>query len=156
MQLLGRSVDVTSLLRQRISRLFHENLDFLFERLESTGLPRMLEHATLMRILERAHALLSKELCLNDWAMMLAEGNEAVSMTSFSSRVGTQVHTRMLSRHFESFRSDATTFSFSECLALWQHGPIQGFVGRQRCFKKTLTSASRGRVECSRMLLSDP
>lgn len=84
-------MDVTSLLRQRISRLFRENVEFLLERLESTGLCRILEHATLMRILERAHTLLSKELCLDDFALILAEGNETVSMTSFSSRVGTQV-----------------------------------------------------------------
>lgn len=96
MQLLGRSVDISALLRQRISKLFRENLEFLLERVESTGLPRILEHSTLMRILQRAHCLLSKQLQLDDFSLMLAEGNETVSMASFSSRIATQVRAFLL------------------------------------------------------------
>jgi hypothetical protein len=100
MQLLGRSVDISALLRQRISKLFRENLEFLLERVESTGLPRMLEHSTLMRILQRAHCLLSKQLQLDDFSLMLAEGNETVSMASFSSRIAAQVGTCCLTFPF--------------------------------------------------------
>ncbi|GAQ86053.1 hypothetical protein KFL_002670115 [Klebsormidium nitens] len=111
-QLLGRSVDVTSLLRQRVSRLFRENVEFLLERLEATGLCRFLEHATLMRILERAHALLSKELCLDEFALILAEGNETVSMTSFSSRIGTQVWSDLQTDLLPSFLFNSATQRF--------------------------------------------
>jgi cytoplasmic FMR1 interacting protein len=38
LQLLGRSINLAGLIRQRMNKMFRENLDFLLERFESQDL----------------------------------------------------------------------------------------------------------------------
>lgn len=50
-QLLGRSIDLTFLIGQRMNKIFRENLDFLFERFEAHDLCSIVVHVLYVQLL---------------------------------------------------------------------------------------------------------
>lgn len=53
--------------------------------------PRFQELEKLLEVLQLAHELLSKDLTLDSFTLMLSEMQENVSLVSYSSRLATQV-----------------------------------------------------------------
>ncbi|XP_024519238.1 protein PIR [Selaginella moellendorffii] len=90
-QILGRDIDLTFLIEQRLNKIFRENLDFLLERFESHDLCTIVELDHLIEILRATHCLLADQLTLDPFNLILEEMMENISMVSFSSRLASQI-----------------------------------------------------------------
>ncbi|KAH8491210.1 hypothetical protein H0E87_023378 [Populus deltoides] len=90
-KLLGRTVDLRRLVSERMNKVFRDNLEFLFDRFESQDLCAVVELEKLVEILKHAHGLLSKDLSIDSFSLMLNEMQENLSLVSFSSRLATQL-----------------------------------------------------------------
>ncbi|XP_074559467.1 protein PIR [Curcuma longa] len=92
---LGRTINLRSLITQRMNRLFRENIDFLFDHFESQDLCAVVELQKLLDVLKLTHQLLSEVLELDSFTMMLNEMQESLSLVSFSSRLSSQIWAEM-------------------------------------------------------------
>ncbi|XP_010549637.1 PREDICTED: protein PIR [Tarenaya hassleriana] len=111
-QLLGRTINLRSLIAQRMNKLFRENLEFLFDRFESQDLCAIVELEKLIDVLKHAHELLSQELSIDSFSLMLNEMQENISLVSFSSRLATQIWSEMQSDFLPNFILCNTTQRF--------------------------------------------
>lgn len=103
-----------------MNKVFRENLEFLFDRFECQDLCAIVvsgftfvfhlvnhngepfsskmnttillqELEKLLDVLKHAHELLSRDLCIDSFGLMLNEMQENISLVSFSSRLASQV-----------------------------------------------------------------
>ncbi|KAJ6883961.1 hypothetical protein NC652_031048 [Populus alba x Populus x berolinensis] len=111
-KLLGRTVDLRRLLSERMNKVFRDNLEFLFDRFESQDLCAMVELEKLVEILKHAHGLLSKDLSIDSFSLMLNEMQENLSLVSFSSRLATQIWSEMQNDFLPNFILCNTTQRF--------------------------------------------
>ncbi|XP_010243658.1 PREDICTED: protein PIR, partial [Nelumbo nucifera] len=111
-KLLGRTIDLRSLIAERINKLFRENLEFLFDRFESQDLCAIVELEKLVDILRHSHELLSKDLSMDSFGLMLNEMQENISLISFSSRLASQVWTELQNDFLPNFILCNTTQRF--------------------------------------------
>ncbi|KAL8161552.1 hypothetical protein V2J09_013041 [Rumex salicifolius] len=102
-QLLGRTIDMRSLIAQRMDKTFRENLDFLYDRFESQDICAIVELENLVNILKYTHQLLSKDLILHPFMLILNEIQENISLVSYSSRLAYQLCTEMQSDFLPNF-----------------------------------------------------
>ncbi|KAK1289607.1 Protein PIR [Acorus calamus] len=124
LKLLGRTIDLRSLLVTRMNKLFRDNIDFLFEHFESQDLCAVVELLQLMDVLKLSHHLLSEDLPLDSFTFMLNEMQENVSLVSFSSRLSSQIWTEMLGDFLPNFILCNTTQRFVRSSKVTRH-PIQ-------------------------------
>ncbi|XP_050937293.1 protein PIR isoform X1 [Cucumis melo] len=111
-KLLGRSIDLRSLVAQRMNKIFRENLEFLFDRFESQDLCSIVELEKLMDVLKVTHELLSKDLLIDSFSLMLNEMQENLSLVSFSSRLASQIWSEMQNDFLPNFILCNTTQRF--------------------------------------------
>lgn len=123
-KLLGRSIDLRSLVAERMNKIFRENLEFLFDRFESQDLCAIVELEKLLDILKYAHELLSKDLLIDSFSLMLNEMQESLSLVSFSSRLASQIWAEMQSDFLANFILCNTTQRFIRSLKV-PHVPVQ-------------------------------
>ncbi|KAG6435960.1 hypothetical protein SASPL_100841 [Salvia splendens] len=90
-KLLGRTINLRSLISERLNKMCRENIEFLFDRFESQDICAIVELEKLLEVLQLAHELLCKDLTLDSFTLMLSEMQENVSLVSYSSRLATQV-----------------------------------------------------------------
>ncbi|KAJ0015020.1 hypothetical protein Pint_20286 [Pistacia integerrima] len=111
-KLLGRTIDLRSLIAERMNKVFRENLEFLFDRFESQDLCAIVELEKLLDILKHAHELLSKDLTIDSFSLMLNEMQENISLVSFSSRLASQIWSEMQRDFLPNFILCNTTQRF--------------------------------------------
>ncbi|XP_059437375.1 protein PIR [Corylus avellana] len=111
-KLLGRSIDLRSLIAERMNKVFRDNLEFLFDRFESQDLCAIVELEKLLDILKHTHELLSKDLLIDSFSLMLNEMQENISLVSFSSRLASQIWSEMQSDFLPNFILSNTTQRF--------------------------------------------
>ncbi|KAK8541925.1 hypothetical protein V6N13_137495 [Hibiscus sabdariffa] len=111
-KLLGRTIDLRSLIAERMNKVFRENLEFLFDRFESQDLCAIVELEKLIDILKHSHELLSKDLSIDSFNLMLNEIQENISLVSFSSRLASQIWSEMQSDFLPNFILCNTTQRF--------------------------------------------
>ncbi|KAL0351445.1 UNVERIFIED_CONTAM: protein PIR [Sesamum calycinum] len=111
-KLLGRTINLRSLISERINKVCRENIEFLFDRFESQDLCAIVELEKLLEILRLAHELLSKDLTLDSFSLMLTEMQENVSLVSYSSRLASQIWTEMQNDFLPNFILCNTTQRF--------------------------------------------
>ncbi|PPS14422.1 hypothetical protein GOBAR_AA06154 [Gossypium barbadense] len=111
-KLLGRTIDLRSLIAERMNKVFRENLEFLFDRFESQDLCAIVELEKLIDILKHSHELLSKDLSIDSFSLMLNEMQENISLVSFSSRLASQIWSEMQSDFLPNFILCNTTQRF--------------------------------------------
>lgn len=111
-KLLGRSIDLRSLIAERMNKIFRENLEFLFDRFECQDLCAIVELEKLLDILKHAHELLARDLLIDSFSLMLNEMQEDISLVSFSSRLATQIWTEMQNDFLPNFILCNTTQRF--------------------------------------------
>ncbi|KAJ6877236.1 protein PIR [Populus alba x Populus x berolinensis] len=111
-KLLGRTVDLRRLLSERMNKVFRDNLEFLFDRFESQDLCAVVELEKFVEILKHAHGLLSKDLSIDSFSLMLNEMQENLSLVSFSSRLATQIWSEMQNDFLPNFILCNTTQRF--------------------------------------------
>ncbi|KAF3452390.1 hypothetical protein FNV43_RR02823 [Rhamnella rubrinervis] len=111
-KLLGRTIDLRSLVTERMNKIFRENLEFLFDRFESQDLCAIVELEKLLDVLKHSHELLSKDLSIDSFSLMLKEMHENISLVSFSSRLASQIWSEMQNDFLQNFVLCNTTQRF--------------------------------------------
>ncbi|OAY64583.1 Protein PIR [Ananas comosus] len=111
-KVLGRTIDLRSLITQRMNKLFRENMEYLFDRFENADLCSVVELQQLLDILEYTHRLLSKYLDLDSYSLMLNEMQENLSLISYSSRISSQIWNEMQNDFLPNFVLCNTTQRF--------------------------------------------
>ncbi|XP_071922837.1 protein PIR [Coffea arabica] len=111
-KLLGRTIDLRSLIAARMNKVFRDNIEFLFDRFESQDLCAIVELEKLLSALQLAHELLSKDLTIDSFNLMLNEMQENVSLVSYSSRLASQIWTEMQNDFLPNFILCNTTQRF--------------------------------------------
>ncbi|XP_050222994.1 protein PIR isoform X1 [Mercurialis annua] len=123
-KLLGRTIDLRSLIAERMNKVFRENIEFLFDRFESQDFCAIVELERLLDILKHAHELLSQDLSLDSFSLMLNEMQENISLVSFSSRLASQIWSEMQSDFLPTFVLCNTTQRFVRSSRVL-HAPVQ-------------------------------
>ncbi|PIA56077.1 hypothetical protein AQUCO_00700430v1 [Aquilegia coerulea] len=123
-KLLGRTINFRSLIAERMNKVFRENLEFLFDRFESQDLCAIVELEKLIDVLKHSHELLSKELSLDSFTLMLNEMQENISLVSFSSRLTSQIWAELQTDFLPNFIFCNTTQRFIRSSKV-SHVPIQ-------------------------------
>ncbi|KAF5735266.1 Transcription activators isoform 2 [Tripterygium wilfordii] len=111
-KLLGRTINLRSLIAERMNKAFRENLEFLYDRFESQDLCAIVELEKLVDILKHAHELLSRDLSIDSFSLMLNEMQENISLVSFSSRLASQIWSEMQRDFLPNFMLCNTTQRF--------------------------------------------
>ncbi|KAK7839487.1 protein pir, partial [Quercus suber] len=111
-KLLGRTIDLRSLIVERMNKIFRENLEFLFDRFESQDLCAIVELEKLVDILKHTHELLSKDVSIDSFSLIMNEMQENLSLVSFSSRLASQIWSEMQSDFLPNFILCNTTQRF--------------------------------------------
>lgn len=111
-KLLGRTVDLRSLITERLNKVFRENLEFLFDRFESQDLCAIVELEKLLDVLKHAHELLSKDISIDSFDLMMNEMLENISLVSYSSRLASQIWSEMQNDFLPNFILCNTTQRF--------------------------------------------
>jgi len=78
-QLLGRSIDLNSLLGQRLGSNMLKAIDFAISKFEASDLCGIMELEILLEINKVTHQLLSEYVDLDRWETIFREVNQAVS-----------------------------------------------------------------------------
>nr|XP_011466034.1 PREDICTED: protein PIR [Fragaria vesca subsp. vesca] len=112
-KLLGRMIDLRSLITERMNKVFRDNIEFLFDRFESQDLCAIVELENLLDILKHAHELLSRDLSIDSFSLMLNEMQENISLVSYSSRLASQIWSEMQSDFLPNFILCNTTQRFT-------------------------------------------
>ncbi|KAG5549651.1 hypothetical protein RHGRI_014828 [Rhododendron griersonianum] len=94
-KLLGRTINLRSLIAGKMNKIFRENIEFLFDRFESQDLCAIVELEKLLNILQLGHELLSRDLSIDSFSLMLNEMQENISIVSYSSRLASQIWSEM-------------------------------------------------------------
>ncbi|XP_048136485.1 protein PIR isoform X3 [Rhodamnia argentea] len=111
-KLLGRTVDLRSLITERLNKVFRENLEFLFDRFESQDLCAIVELEKLLDVLKHAHELLAKNISIDSFDLMMNEMLENISLVSYSSRLASQIWSEMQNDFLPNFILCNTTQRF--------------------------------------------
>ncbi|KAK6915292.1 Cytoplasmic FMR1-interacting, partial [Dillenia turbinata] len=110
--ILGRTIDLRSLIAERMNKAFRDNLEFLFDRFESQDLCAIVELEKLLDILRHAHSLLSNDLLIDSFSLMLNEIQENISLVSYSGRLASQIWVEMQNDFLPNFILCNTTQRF--------------------------------------------
>ncbi|CAF0766751.1 unnamed protein product [Rotaria sordida] len=78
-QLLGRSIDLTFLLTQRLTLSFKKSLETAIQRFESVNITGVMELQCLLEVNRLTHELLSSYLILDSFESIISEVNHSVS-----------------------------------------------------------------------------
>ncbi|KAG8648069.1 protein PIR isoform X1 [Manihot esculenta] len=111
-KLLGRTIDLRSLIAERMNKVFRDNIEFLYDRFESQDLCAIVELDKLLDILKHTHELLSKDISIDSFGLMLNEMQENLSIVSFSSRLASQIWSEMQNDFLPNFVLCNTTQRF--------------------------------------------
>ncbi|KAK9146311.1 hypothetical protein Sjap_006214 [Stephania japonica] len=111
-KLLGRTIDFRRLITERMNKMFRENLEFLFDRFESQDLCAVVELEKLLDILRHSHELLTQDLSLDSFDLIVSEMQENISLISFSSRLASQIWTELQNDFLPNFVFCNTTQRF--------------------------------------------
>ncbi|KAG5056233.1 hypothetical protein JHK85_008743 [Glycine max] len=111
-KLLGRMINLRSLITEWMNKVFRENIEFLFGRFECQDLCAIVELEKLLDVLKHSHELLSRDLSVDSFSLMLNEMQENISLVSFSSRLASQIWSEMQSDFLPNFILCNTTQRF--------------------------------------------
>ena len=90
-QLLGRTVNLSELIAQRINDYMIRDIDAIITKYESSDLTHIIELDNLLEIMRLTHKTLSDSISIDPFESMLSEANEAIAPTSYRGRIA--IHT---------------------------------------------------------------
>lgn len=111
-QILGRTVDLNRLVAQRVNRLLRSNIDYAISRFEAFDLSAVYELDQALINVRLTHALLSRVLSVDPWDMILLQGNEAVSISSYHNRILLHILFEIASDFAPNYNYNYTTSRF--------------------------------------------
>ncbi|CAD6209520.1 unnamed protein product [Miscanthus lutarioriparius] len=145
---LGRTIDLRSIITQRMNKIFRENIDFLLERFENGDLCGVVELQQLLDILELTHQSISRFLELDSYSLMLSEMQENLSLVSYSSRVSSQIWSEMQTDFLPNFILCNTTQRFVRSIKGIHHSSHRSSASTGKpyfyCGSHDLTMAYQG------------
>ncbi|KAG2554842.1 hypothetical protein PVAP13_9KG584400 [Panicum virgatum] len=145
---LGRTIDLRSLITQRMNKIFRENIDFLLERFENGDLCGVVELQQLLDILELTHQSISRFLELDSYSLMLSEMQENLSLVSYSSRISSQIWSEMQTDFLPNFILCNTTQRFVRSIKGTHHSSQRSSASTGKpyfyCGSHDLTMAYQG------------
>ncbi|KAG2543568.1 hypothetical protein PVAP13_9NG752877 [Panicum virgatum] len=145
---LGRTIDLRSLITQRMNKIFRGNIDFLLERFENGDLCGVVELQQLLDILELTHQSISKFLELDSYSLMLSEMQENLSLVSYSSRFSSQIWSEMQTDFLPNFILCNTTQRFVRSIKGTHHSSQRSSASSGKpyfyCGSHDLTMAYQG------------
>ncbi|CAK9180103.1 unnamed protein product [Ilex paraguariensis] len=100
------------MIAERMNKVFRENIEFLFDRFESQDLCAIVELEKLLDILQLAHELLSRDLSIDSFNLMMDEMKESISLVSYSTRLASQIWTEVQTDFLPNFILCNTTHRF--------------------------------------------
>lgn len=109
-QLLGRSINLSRLISQRITSMFQKSLRTCIEKFESSDLTGIIELNYLIKINKLTHKLLSKHLVLDDFEAMFKEADQNV--TSSYGRVTVHILFEIISDILPNYCFNQATMRF--------------------------------------------
>ncbi|XP_047333810.1 protein PIR isoform X2 [Impatiens glandulifera] len=115
-KLLGRTINLRSLIAERMNKSFRDNIEFLFDRFESQDLCAIVELERQLNILQLSQELLSKDIRIDSFSLMLNEMQENISLISYSSRLASQIWAEMQNDFLPNFVLCNTTQRFVRSL----------------------------------------
>ncbi|KAF1892241.1 hypothetical protein Lal_00036602 [Lupinus albus] len=142
-KILGRMINLRSLITERMNKVFRENIEFLFDRFECQDLCAIVELDKLLGVLKHSHELISRDLSVDSFSLMLNEMQENISLVSFSSRLASQIWSEMQGDFLPNFILCNTTQRFirSSKAVLVQKPSIPSAKASFYCGTQDLTSA---------------
>ena len=121
-QLLGRSIDLNALLRQRVNESLRKDVEAAVYKFESGDLCGIVELEMTLRVQRETHAMLSRAFGsaggggshggLDDFDMVLAEVDESVSSTTLRGRVAIHVLSECVRDVLPNWTFDGVTQRF--------------------------------------------
>lgn len=112
-QLLGRNVDLNSLLSKSVNEYLRKNVDYAMRRFESMDLCRGLVDLRALRAnIQMTHALLSDFLTLDGFEAMWTEINDDVNLGQKRGRVVSHIFTEVVTDILPSFVFNTATGRF--------------------------------------------
>eukprot|EP00003_Mantamonas_plastica_P000908 TRINITY_DN106_c0_g1_i11.p1 TRINITY_DN106_c0_g1~~TRINITY_DN106_c0_g1_i11.p1 ORF type:complete len:1475 (-),score=530.80 TRINITY_DN106_c0_g1_i11:1304-5728(-) len=111
-QLLGRSVDLNSLIAERINVFIRDNIAMIIQRFESSDIISIVEMESLMKNVRRTHELLSAKLELESFDTVLSELDDSTSVVSFHGRTMLHVIFELIFDLFPNFVFNSNTNRF--------------------------------------------
>ncbi|KAM3231151.1 hypothetical protein ACQJBY_061358 [Aegilops geniculata] len=158
--ILGRTIDLRSLITQRMNKLFRENTDFLLERFEYGDLCGVVELQQLLDILELTHQSISRFLELDSYSLMISEMQENLSLVSYSSRISSQIWNEMQTDFLPNFILCNTTQRFVRSLKGAHHSSQRSDASTGKpyfyCGSHDLTMAYQGLADLYRDFFGIP
>jgi hypothetical protein len=110
--LLGRTLDVTSLVSEHCNRLLKENIQLAIRKFESSDFTAIVELSRLFKHIALTHKLLSKLFTLDPLHQMFRECDESVGLCQFRSRIMTHAFTELVADIFPRYIFNQTTQRF--------------------------------------------
>ncbi|KAJ3433774.1 cytoplasmic fmr1-interacting protein-related [Anaeramoeba flamelloides] len=119
--LLGRTVNLTELISQRMNNILRQNIDWAIKKFESSDITGIMDLEYDLTNIQIVHRLLSEYLTLDSFDSMFQEVNESASLKSLQSRV-------VLHCIFQFIEDLATNFVYNSVTQRFLRSPLT-FVG---------------------------
>ena len=103
LSLLGRVIDLNSIVTKRVNKMFVKNIESAISRFESMGIPGIKELEMMLNSISLTHSLISKHLQLDSFESMLKEANDDISAVSFHGRIVIHSLSELISEFFPNF-----------------------------------------------------
>ena len=117
-QLLGKFVDLNSLISQRINNLLRKNIDNAISRFEAKDLSSIVELETQLNVIKLTHHLLSLEFKnqIDSYDSIFNEINGSSSLVSYHSRIAFHIISECASDFFPNYNYNSSTNRFIRCI----------------------------------------
>ena len=112
LSLLGRSVDLSLFISKRLNLKLREYMELALRKFEATALTDVVEFGHVLSVSRLMHALLSEQLVLDDYDVMLKELNEDTTVGQFRNRILFHVLSELLSDLVPNYVYNTTTDRF--------------------------------------------
>jgi cytoplasmic FMR1 interacting protein len=111
-QLLGRTLDISNLVSQRLNTYIKQNIDYAISRFEASDITNVVELEGMLVNIRLTHKLLSEYFELDPWDHFYTEVNESTSLVSFHGRVVLHVIFELMYDFLPNFNFNSITQRF--------------------------------------------
>ncbi|KAJ5078385.1 cytoplasmic fmr1-interacting protein-related [Anaeramoeba ignava] len=110
--LLGRTVNFSNLLTQKINNILRENINAAIQIFESSDATGIIQLDEMLQSIQNTHNLLSQYLFLDSFENMLSEINESTSLVSLQNRITLHFLFELVEDIIPNFVFNSTTQRF--------------------------------------------
>jgi len=111
-QLLGRSINFSFLIKQHVNTLMSRDIEIAIKRFESSDITGIVELQSLLSILQKTHSLVSTLLPLDPFNTLLNEATENLAPTCIRHRINEHIISCLVTDLFPNFCYNSYTNRF--------------------------------------------